>query len=335
MSVRAGQRVLITGGLGFIGSNLAHYYVGQGAQVTVYDCLDPKSGGNMHNLAGIEGAVSVVINDVRNFEALASAVRGEGVVFHCAAYTSHPNSMKEPLIDIDVNCKGTINLLEAARRFNPEVKIVHVGTSTQIGRMVVSPIDELHPEFPLDIYSANKSAAEKYVLIYAQAYGLRACVVRLCNVYGPRSNIVNPDFGFVNYFIGQALQGKELLVFGDGGQRRSIAYVDDAVQLLRLAAEREESTGEVYNAGSLRPYSVAEVAETISRVIGGTVRSVAWPHERAAIDIGDAVITSEKARSQLGWQEQFELASGMTATRDYFAPRLREYLGAQAIGVRT
>src|SRR6185369_7130275 len=181
------KRVLITGGLGFIGSNLAIRCLELGASVTIYDMLDPRSGGNMYNIAPVESDVRVVLNDIRNFEGVSACIRGHDLLFSCAAYTSHPNSMKEPMIDIDVNCKGVINLLEAVRRFNPECRVVHVGTSTQIGRMVTSPIDENHSEFPLDIYSANKSVSEKYVLIYGTAYGLDTSVVRLANVYGPRS----------------------------------------------------------------------------------------------------------------------------------------------------
>jgi len=184
-----GRRVLVTGGLGFIGSNLAHRCLELGAEVTVYDCLDPKSGGNMHNIDGIEDSLEIVLNDVRNFEGICSCIRGKDILFHCAAYTSHPNSMREPMIDIDVNCKGTMHILEAARRFNPGIKIVHVGTSTQIGKMQVCPIDENHPEFPVDIYSANKSASEKYVLVYGAAYKMRTTVVRLANTFGPRSLI--------------------------------------------------------------------------------------------------------------------------------------------------
>src|SRR5436309_14564493 len=161
-----GRRVMITGGLGFIGSHLAHRCLELGAEVTIYDCLDPRSGGNMYNVHAIEDSLNIVLNDIRNFEGVSAAIRNQHVLFNCAAYTSHPNSMKEPLIDIDVNCKGVINLLEAARRFNPEAKIVHIGTSTQIGKMRREPIDEDHPEYPVDIYSANKSASEKYVLIY-------------------------------------------------------------------------------------------------------------------------------------------------------------------------
>ena len=221
MNNLAGKKVLITGGLGFIGSNLAHHLITLGAQVTIYDYLDPKSGGNLYNLEGIRDKVNVIFNDIRNFEGVVAAVQNQDLIFSCAAYTSHPNSMKEPLIDIDVNCKGVINILEAVRRFNPAAKIVHVGTSTQIGRMRYEPVDELHPEFPLDIYSANKVASEKYVLIYGWAYKLQTTVVRLVNTFGPRSNIQSPDFGFMNYFIGLGLQGKDIPVFGKGEQNEA------------------------------------------------------------------------------------------------------------------
>ncbi len=321
-----GKSVLVTGGLGFIGSNVVRRCLDLGAKVTVYDCLDPRSGGNLYNLQDIEDSVEVVVNDLRNFEGLSTHVRRKHVVFNCAAYTSHPQSMKEPLIDIDVNCKGVINLLEAARRFNPEVKVVHVGTSTQIGRMVKGEVDELHPEFPVDIYSANKAASEKYVLVYSGAYGMHTCVIRLANVFGPRSNIRSPDFGFMNFFIGLALQGKEIQVFGDGAQIRTVTYIDDCVDALIRAATHPASDGEVFFATSDRRYSVKEIAESIVRQIGGTLRFVPWPKERAAIEIGDAVIVSRKIRDRLGWKAQTDLAGGLAPTADYFKPCLQKYL---------
>jgi UDP-glucose 4-epimerase len=322
----AGKRVLVTGGLGFIGSNLAHRSVELGADVTIYDCLDPKSGGNMGNVADIQDDVEIVLNDIRNFEGISPCVREADVVFNCAAYTSHPSSMRDPLNDIDVNCKGVIHVLEAARRFNPDARIVHVGTSTQIGRMHYSPIDEHHPEFPVDIYSANKLASEKYVLVYASAYGLPATVVRLANNYGPRSNIKSPDFGFINYFIGLALQGKDISVFGEGKQLRTMTYVDDSVDALVLAATGK-AKGETLFACDERRYTVRELADAIVRVIGkGRVRTVEWPRDREAIEIGDAVITSRKIHDALGWAPRVELEEGLARARDYFGPRLSHYL---------
>lgn len=321
-----GQRILITGGLGFIGSNLAHKCVELGAEVTIYDCLDPRSGGNMYNIQGIKDKVRVILNDIRNFEGVCSSIINQDVLFSCAAYTSHPNSMREPLIDIDVNCKGVINLLEAVRRFNPDMRFVHVGTSTQIGRMQLSPVTEAHPEFPVDIYSANKSVSEKYVLIYGNAYNLKTTVIRLANVYGPRSNIQSSDFGFINYFIGLALQGKELTVFGDGQQLRNISYVDDCVAALVLAAMDEKSNGQVFFAVSDRQYNVAEIAQTLVENIGGTARFVEWPADRKAIEFGDAVISNQKIKTILNWAPLFDLQSGLVKTKDYFRSCLKHYI---------
>ena len=326
LSSMKGQKVLITGGLGFIGSNLAHKCLELGAGVTVYDCLDPRSGGNMYNVHGIEDDINIVLNDIRNFEGVSACIRCQHVLFSCAAYTSHPNSMKEPLIDIDVNCKGVINLLEAARRFNPDIKIVHVGTSTQIGKMQFNPVDERHPEFPVDIYSANKSASEKYVLVYGSAYKMRTTVIRLANVFGPRSNIRSPEFGFVNYFVGLALEGKDLPVFGEGKQLRNFSYVEDCVEALILAAQKPESEGQAFFAVADRQYSVLEVTNEISRHIGGQVRLVEWPKDREVIEIGDAVISNQKIKSVLQWVPRYDLSSSLIKTGEYFRPCLDKYL---------
>jgi UDP-glucose 4-epimerase len=321
-----GKRVLITGGLGFIGSNLAIKCVELGAKVTVYDCLDPKSGGNLHNISAIKDDVNITLNDLRNFEGVSAAVLNQEVVFNCAAYTSHPGAMKEPLQDIDVNCKGVINLLESARRFNPEIKLVHIGTSTQIGRMQHEVVDELHPEFPLDIYSANKSASEKYVLIYSSAYGMRTTVVRLANNFGPRSNIKSPDFGFINYFVGLALQNKDITIFGEGSQLRNFSYVEDSVDALILAAESETAKGNVFFSVANEQYSVAEVAGKLVEIIGGRIRYVAWPKDREAIEVGDAVISNKKIKQVLGWEPKFDLETGLRKTKGYFEQCKEKYL---------
>jgi UDP-glucose 4-epimerase len=321
-----GKKVFITGGLGFIGSNVAHRCLELGAEVTIYDCLDPRSGGNMYNLHGIEDSVRVVVNDIRSMEGISSCIRGQDILINCAAYTSHPNSMKEPIIDLDVNCKGTINVLESVRRFNPEIKFVHVGTSTQTGKMCYSPVDEKHPEFPMDIYSANKSASEKYVLIYGSAYKMRTTVVRLANVFGPRSNIKTPDFGFMNYFIGLALQNKAMTVYGEGAQLRNVTFVQDCVEALLAAAANPASEGEVFFAVGDKQYSVAEIARGIAENVGGEVKFVDWPKEREVIDIGDAVISNEKIKKNLAWAPKVGMAGGLIKTREYFAPVLHKYL---------
>ena len=321
-----GQNVLITGGLGFIGSNLAQKCVELGANVTIYDCLDPKSGGNIHNIKSFQSDIEIVLNDIRNFEGMCAAILNKDVVFNCAAYTSHPGAMREPLLDIEVNCKGVINLLEAARRFNPSIQIVHIGTSTQIGKMQLNIVDELHPEFPMDIYSANKSVSEKYVLIYGSAYNMRTTVVRLANTFGPRSNIKSPDFGFINYFIGLALQNKEITIFGEGNQLRNFSYVEDSVNALILASQNEKANGQVLFAVADKQYSVAEIATQLVEIIGGRLRHIEWPKEREAIEVGDAVISNDKIKRILEWRQMFDITNGLTKTNEYFSTCKAKYL---------
>jgi UDP-glucose 4-epimerase len=320
------KNVLITGGLGFIGSNIARRCVQLGAKVTIYDCLDPHSGGNMHNVHDFEKDVDIILNDIRNFEGVSACIRNKDVLFSCAAFTSHPQSMKEPLIDIDVNCKGVINLLEAIRRFNPACKIVHVGTSTQIGRMVFPEVTEHHPEFPIDIYSANKSASEKYVLCYGHVYKMHTSVVRLANVFGPRSNIRTPDFGFVNYFVGLALKNKDLTVFGEGRQLRNLSFVEDVADALIVAAESPAADGQCLFAVADRQYSVKEIAEDIVAHVGGRLRFVEWPKDRESIEVGDAIISNAKIKRLLNWSPTHSLSEGMKKTKQYFAPCVDKYL---------
>ena len=183
------KKVLITGGLGFIGSNLAHECVRLGAKVTIFDYLDPRSGGNIYNIEGIGDSVEIAFHDILNFDQVSQFITDKDIIFNCASSTSHSFSMREPWIDLDVNSKGVINLLEAIRRNNSTCKMIHLSTTTQLGSLHYFPADELHPEFPTDLYSANKMVSEKYCLIYAKAFGIKSCVIRLCNVFGPRAAI--------------------------------------------------------------------------------------------------------------------------------------------------
>ncbi|NQU17104.1 MAG: GDP-mannose 4,6-dehydratase [Candidatus Saganbacteria bacterium] len=322
-----GKKVLIAGGLGFIGSNLAHECLRLGANVTIYDCLDPNSGGNLFNIDAIKNSVELVFGDILNFDLVSHHIMDKDILFNCAASTSHPFSMKEPWIDLDVNCKGVINLLEAARRFNKGIKFVHIGTSTQLGRLHFRPANETHPEFPTDIYSANKSVSEKYVLIYGNAYGMPVTVLRFSNVYGPRASIHSSDFTFNNYFVGLALQGKDITIFGKGSQKRNIVYVDDCVSALILASQSEKVNGEILFAVGDVHYSVAEIANQIVKHIGkGMVKFVNWPDERKAIEIGDAIISNAKIKDMLDWKPEGDFSDGLIKTREYFEKYLGHYV---------
>jgi UDP-glucose 4-epimerase len=323
-----GQRILITGGLGFIGSNIARTCLELGAQVTVFDSLDPRSGGNLYNVHSIRDHIELCHHDILNFDQVSEHIIDKDIIFNCAASTSHPFSMREPWIDLDVNGRGVINLLEAIRRFNRDAKLIHLGTSTQLGKMQYQPADERHPEFPTDIYSANKSVSEKYVLIYASAYQLRASVVRLSNVFGPRACIDSPEFTFNNYFIGLALQGKGITVFGEGNQKRNVIYVEDAVSALILASQTENINRDTLFAVGDEHYSIAEVAEKTVEYIGsGRVEFIEWPRNRKSVDFGDAIISNKKIKELLTWAPEYDLKEGLIKTREYFSDCLEKYLG--------
>lgn len=322
-----GKNILITGGLGFIGSNLAHKCLELGGRVTVLDCLDPHSGGNLHNINGIRDSIELVLSDVLNFDEVSRVIIDKDILYNCAASTSHPFSMKEPWIDLDVNCRGVINLLEAARRFNKKMKFVHIGTSTQLGKLRFRPANENHPEFPTDIYSANKSVSEKYVLVYGAAYGMPVTVIRFPNVFGPRASIHSSDFTFVNYFIGLALQDKAITIYGDGAQLRNVIYVDDCINALIMATLSQHVNGEVFFASGDEHFSVVEIAKMIIKHIGsGRVKLVPWPKERAVTEIGDAVLTNEKIKKVLGWAPRHNFADGLDKTRLFYKQCLEKYL---------
>ena len=322
-----GKKILITGGLGFIGSNVTHKCLELGAKVTVFDCLDPRSGGSLYNVKDIKDDIDLCFHDILNFDQISEHIAGQDILFNCAASTSHSFSMREPWLDQDVNSRGMINLLEAVRRFNPDIKFVHIGTSTQLGKLYYQPADELHPEFPTDIYSANKSVSEKYALIYAKAYNLNLCVIRLANVFGPRATISSPEFTFNNYFIGLALQDKDITVYGDGKQLRNVLYVDDAVSALIAASQNIRGKGETFFAVSDDHYSVAQIAEeTIKHIGSGSVNFVSWPKGRKAIDVGDAVISNKKIKNYFNWTPQNKLEAGFIKTKKYYETCLEKYL---------
>jgi UDP-glucose 4-epimerase len=320
------KKILITGGLGFIGSNLAHKCVELGAKVTIFDYLDPRSGGNIYNIEGIRESVELAFHDILNFDQVSAFISDKDIIFNCASSTSHSFSMREPWIDLDVNSKGVINLLEAVRRFNSDVKFVHLGTSTQLGKLHYKPSDEHHPEFPRDIYSANKSVSEKYVLIYCQAHKLRGTVVRLSNVFGPRASIHSPEFTFNNYFVGLALQNKAITVFGKGEQKRNVSFIEDVINALILVSQEDKTNGEVVFAVSDEHISVAEIAKlTVEHIGSGRVDFIDWPQGRKNIDIGDAIISNKKIKSYLDWSPQVNLINGLGLTKDYYQRCLDKY----------
>lgn len=322
------KKVLVTGGYGFIGSNLAKKLVSEGARVTIFDNTNPSSGANRYNIKSFESKVQIIHGDLLEYEHLVDAARDQDFIFNCAASTSHPFSMREPLSDLDVNGKGMINLLEAVRRYNHQLtKFVHIGTTTQTGELLYKPANENHPEFPTDVYSASKSLSEKYTLIYGRSYSLPVTVVRFPNVYGPRACINSSEFNFVNYFIGLALQNKSITVYGEGNQLRNVLYIKDAVSALLAVAGPSETNNNVYIACGTEHISVLKIAQIIADTFkSGRVKSVNWPRNRKAIEVGDAVFTSEKIQKAIGWQAGTDFVAGLHQTQKYYNTRLKEYL---------
>jgi UDP-glucose 4-epimerase len=315
----SGARVLITGGLGFIGSNLARRLADLGAEVTVMDPLLPQMGGNAFNIAGYEDRVYVHPIDLRDRIEAATMARGEDFIFNLAGQVSHVHSMEDPLTDQDINVHGQLSFLETCRRENLKTKIVFAGTRQVYGPPRCLPVDESHPTNPVDVNAVDKLAAENYHLLYHRVYGLRSVVLRLTNTYGPRMRVRDSLKTFIGLWVRQLLDGEEITVFGDGSPIRDLLYVDDAVDAFLLAALHEESDGKIYNLGGDEPICLLELAKLMIAVNGGgRFNKIPFPAERKKIDIGSYISDSTKIRAELGWQPLTRLRDGLAKTLEYY-----------------
>lgn len=315
----AGKRALITGGLGFIGSNLARELVELGTEVVLVDSLVPEYGGLLYNVADLERRVTVNISDVRDEFSLRVLVRGQDFLFNLAGQTSHLDSMLDPYTDLEINCRSQLSILEACRHENPAVKIVFASTRQIYGRPQHLPVDETHPIVPVDVNGINKTAGEWFHLLYGDVYGLRTTALRLTNTYGPRMRVRDARQTFLGIWLKLALEGGELLVFGDGAQRRDLTYVDDAVAAFLLAAATDETNGRVYNLGGERVVSLIELAElVIATARSGSVRLVPFPPDRQSIDIGDFYANWDAIGRDLGWHPTVTIEDGLSRTLDFY-----------------
>jgi len=324
----AGKRVLITGGLGFIGSNLARALVDAGSRVVLLDSLVPEYGGNLANVRGIEDRVTINVSDVRDQHSLRHLLRDQDVVFNLAGQTSHVDSMEDPFTDLEINCTSQLSILEACRRHNPEMKIVFAGTRQVYGRPRSLPVDEEHPLDPVDVNGVNKAAGEWYHLLYGRVYGLRVTVLRLTNTYGPRMRVKDARQTFLGTWLRALVAGEELLVFGDGSQRRDFTYVDDAVRAFLVAAADDAADGEVFNLGGDEPLTLLELAELLVRLNGGgSYRVVPFPEDRLRIDIGDYYGDYGKIARALGWRPEVPLEDGLARSLAFYREHGASYWG--------
>lgn len=313
------KRVLITGGAGFIGSNLAARLVDEGTKVTVLDSMLPDYGGNLFNLQTIRDKIQLNISDMRDWHSLAYLVRDQHCIFNLAGQLSHQDSMKDPLTDMGMNVTAQIHLLEACRRFNPDAVIIHTSTRQLYGVPQYLPVDEAHPLNPPDVNGINKLAGEQYHTLYAKVYGLKTVSLRLTNTYGPRQLIKNAKQGFIGWFLHQALTGGTIQLFGGGEQIRDFSYVDDVVEAIIAAAQCSSCYGNVYNLSGDKA-SLKYIADTLVMLCGskGNVEVIPFPSERKKIDIGNFIGTSERFHNTTGWIPKIQLQEGLCRIVEYY-----------------
>lgn len=325
MSAFAGQKVLVLGGMGFIGSNLAIRLVDLGAQVTIVDAMLAQYGGNLENIAPISDRVTVNFADIRDRRLLDYLVPDASVVFSLAGQTSHIESMTDPMTDLDINCRSQLSILECCRERNPEAVIVYASTRQMYGRPQYLPVDEIHPVVPVDVNGINKLAAEMYYTLYHKIHGLRCTCLRLTNTYGPRQHVSGNKQGFAGIFIRKAISGEPIQIFGDGTQLRDFNYVDDVVEAFLIAASHDKLSGNVFNLGSTPPYSLLDFVAILHQLCAFEHTLTPFPPDHAAIDIGDYYGSYAKFNEATGWQPTIALEEGMRRTIEYFTPRRSAY----------
>jgi UDP-glucose 4-epimerase len=310
------MKILIIGGAGFLGANLVRRCLQEpDATVTVLDSLEPRLRATAQNLHEVWDQIRFVRGSMGDEPLIAEVVQDQDLIFNCAAQTSHPISLEDPLFDAEINCLGNLKLLEAIRLLNKDATVVYTSSSTIIGKAMGDIVDETHGEKPLDIYSANKGVAEKYYRIYNRVHDLKTIVLRFANLYGPYGKGY-PEFGFVNYFISQAWTNQEIKIFGAGAQTRNVLYVEDACDILLRAAREPQLIGESYFAVHEQHLSVMEIAQEIIRVLGrGTLTHIEWPEERQRIEIDRVAISGQRLRDATGWRPSYSFEQGLMKTR--------------------
>ena len=322
----SGKEILITGGLGFIGSNLARRLVSQGANLTLVDSLIPQYGGNIFNIDDIKNKVAVNVCDVRDTFAMEHLIQGKEYLFNLAGQTSHLDSMADPHTDLDINAAAQLSILEVCRKVNPDIKIVFASTRQLYGRPDYLPVDEKHPIRPVDVNGINKIAGEWYHLLYNNVYGIRACALRLTNTYGPGMRVKDARQTFLGIWIRLLLEGKPIKVFGDGKQLRDFNFVDDCVEALLLAGASDQANGKVYNLGGSEVIGLKDLSKMMVNLgHGGSFELAPFPSDKKAIDIGDYYSDFSLITKELGWVPKIDLKDGLKRTLNYYSTHFSHY----------
>ena len=321
-----GRKILVTGGLGFIGSNLAIALCNMGAEVIIVDSLIEDYGGNLFNIEPVKDNVKVNIADVRGESSMNYLVKNMDYIFNLAGQVSHIDSMKDPYTDLDINCKSQLSLLESCKKYNKDVIIVYAGTRQQYGKPDYLPVDEKHPVHPTDVNGINMMAGEWYHILYNNVYGIRSVSLRLTNTYGPRQLLKHNRQGFFGWFVRQILEGKPVNIFGDGLQKRDFNFVGDAVRAFLIAGANEQSYGNFYNLGGTERISLLELVKMMIKIYGsGSYNIVPFPPERKIIDIGDFYADFSKIEKELKWSPLVSLEEGLGRTFEYYKKYRNNY----------
>ncbi len=322
-------KVMITGGLGFIGSNLALHLVEAGAKVTLIDAMIPNYGARLFNIEDIKDRVHVNYSDIREPYSLDYLVSGQDFIFCLAGQLSHIDSMRHPINDLEINCRGHLNLLESCRKHNPKARLILTSTRQVYGKPRYLPVDEAHPIEPVDINGIHKWAAEQYFQLYHQVYGLQSIALRLTNTYGPRMDLMSNDKGFAGIFLRKGLLGETIQLYGDGEQLRDFNYITDVVHALEKAALSRLS-GRTYNLGHHQSHSLKEFATLLSHDLKFQLETIPFPAERKSIDIGDYYGSYKEFEEATGWRPRVSLEEGLRETVAFYRSNLHEYISTTA-----
>jgi len=317
-----GKKIIITGGLGFIGSSIAIKLAGIAREITLVDSLIPEYGGNVFNIEPVKDKVKINIADVRDEASMNALVKDKDFMFNMAGTLSHIDSMTNPYLDLEINCRSQLTILEACRKNNLDIKIVYAGTRGEYGKIKYSPVDELHPLIPTDVNGINKIAGEFYHILYNDVYGIRATSLRLTNTFGPRHQMKHSKQGYLNWFLRLAMDDQEITIYDEGKPKRDFTYIDDVVSAFIIACASDEANGHVYNIGSGRGVSIFESAQAvINAAKSGRIKHVVYPADKKAIEIGDYTADYSKFKNQFGWDTEISFEEGLNRSYEYY----REY----------
>lgn len=320
------KKVLITGGLGFIGSNLAIALARGKSSVTIVDSAIPRQGGNMFNISPVKSRVKIVFSDIRSPKSMNRLVVGKDYIFHLAGQVSHVDSIKNPLKDLSINAEGTLVVLEACRKFNPNAHLIFTGTRGQYGSTIKLPVNEMHPMNPKGVYAITNLCAENLVMVYDQIHKIKSIALRITNTYGPRHQMMHDEYGVFNWFIRKAIDNEGIPVFGDGRILRDFLYVDDLVEAIMQAGLCDKAYGTVFNVGSGKPINFIELAKMISRIAGsGRFNFTEFTKERKELEPGDYYTDITKIKRIIGWRPKISLEIGIKRTLDYYRKYKKYY----------